>query len=159
MVVKFLDLNNPSWQRRPFAFSNERSGRKVWATVLFLRAIMHKKVIHVNFFVFFCHICRITVLICRNFATMATWQLLNSLMDRTYSLRSRRLEVVGTRKNGRARRRHARGEEAPSPLACLPRARPLSLSPATSKRLLRRLSYVMLFPPAFPPSLTRRILF
>ena len=28
------------------------------------------------------------------------------------SLRSRRLEVVGTRKNGRARRRHARGEVA-----------------------------------------------
>ena len=35
------------------------------------------------------------------------------------SLRSRRLEVVGT------------------PLACLPRARPFSLSPTTSKRLLR----------------------
>ena len=45
------------------------------------------------------------------------------------SLRSRRLEVVGTRKNVRARRRHA----------CLPRARPLSLSPTTSKRLLCRL--------------------
>ena len=30
------------------------------------------------------------------------------------SLRSRRLEVVGTRKNGRARGRHARGEGAPS---------------------------------------------
>ena len=29
---------------------------------------------------------------------------------------------------------------APSPLACLPRARPFSLSPATSKRLLCRLS-------------------
>ena len=67
-------------------------------------------------------------------------------MDRrvTPSLRSRRLEVVGTRKNGRARRRHARGEEAPSPLACLPRARPFSLSPATSQRLLRRLGYPML---------------
>ena len=37
--------------------------------------------------------------------------------------------MVGTRKNGRARRRHA----------CLPRARPFCLSPATSKRLLRRL--------------------
>ena len=49
------------------------------------------------------------------------------------SLRSRRLEVVGTRKNGRARRRQAR------PLACLPCARPFSLSPITSKRLLRRL--------------------
>ena len=30
------------------------------------------------------------------------------------SLRSRRLKVVGTRKNGRARRRHARGKEAPA---------------------------------------------
>ena len=30
------------------------------------------------------------------------------------SLRSRRLEVVGTRKNRRARRRHARGKEAPA---------------------------------------------
>ena len=30
------------------------------------------------------------------------------------SLRSRRLEVVGTRKNGRARRRHAKGEGAPA---------------------------------------------
>ena len=30
------------------------------------------------------------------------------------SLRSRHLEVVGTRKNGRARRRHARGERAPA---------------------------------------------
>ena len=31
-----------------------------------------------------------------------------------FGLRSRRLEVVGTRKNGRARRRHARGEGAPA---------------------------------------------
>ena len=54
------------------------------------------------------------------------------------SLRRRRLEVVDTRKNGRARRRHASGEVAP--LVCLPRARPFSLSPTTSKRLLRRLS-------------------
>ena len=36
---------------------------------------------------------------------------------------------MGTRKNGRARRRHA----------CLPRARQFSLSPTTSKRLQRRL--------------------
>ena len=50
------------------------------------------------------------------------------------SLRSRRLEVVGTRKNRRARRRHT----------CLPCARPFSLSPTTSKRLLRRLSLAML---------------
>ena len=58
----------------------------------------------------------------------------------SFSLRSRRLEVVGTRKNGRVRRRHAKGERAPSPLACLPRARSFYLSPTTSKRLLRRLT-------------------
>ena len=53
------------------------------------------------------------------------------------SLRSRRLEVVGERENGRARGRHARGEGA-SPLACLLLARPLFLVPTTtsSKRLL-----------------------
>ena len=44
------------------------------------------------------------------------------------NLRSRRLEVVGTRKNGCARRH-----------ACLPRARLFSLSPTSSKRLLRSL--------------------
>ena len=48
---KFLDLNNFSWQRRPFALLSD--GRKVWVTVLFLSAIMHRKVIHVNFFFFF----------------------------------------------------------------------------------------------------------
>ena len=48
------------------------------------------------------------------------------------SLRSRRLEVVGERENGRARGRHARGEVSPS------RA-PVFLVPTTSKRLLRRL--------------------
>ena len=42
------------------------------------------------------------------------------------------LEVVGTRKNGRARRRHTRGEVAPSLLACLPRVGPFSLSPTNS---------------------------
>ena len=55
---------------------------------------------------------------------LTTWRNLSSL-------HSRRLEVVGTRKNRRARRRHA----------CLPRARPFSLSPTTSKRLLRRLKF------------------
>ena len=55
--------------------------------------------------------------------------------NNVYSLRSRGLEVVGTRKHGRARRRHA----------CLPRARPFSLSPTTSKRLLHRLQRVLLF--------------
>ena len=48
------------------------------------------------------------------------------------SLRSRRLQVVGERENGRARGRHA------CPLACL-LARPFFLVPTTSKRLLRRL--------------------
>ena len=46
------------------------------------------------------------------------------------SLRSRRLEVVGTKKKG--------AREGDMPLTCLPRARPFSLSPTTSKRLLRR---------------------
>ena len=40
------------------------------------------------------------------------------------SLRGRRLEVLGARKKRRA---------SPSPLACLPRARPFSLAPTTSK--------------------------
>ena len=48
-----------------------------------------------------------------------------NFLDRN-SLRSRRLEVVGTRKKGRARRRHARGEVAPSPSrVSLARARSL----------------------------------
>ena len=51
-------------------------------------------------------------------------------MPRAFSI------VVGSRKNGRARRRHAREEVALSPLACLPRGRPFSFSPTTSKRLL-----------------------
>ena len=44
------------------------------------------------------------------------------------SLRSRHLEVVSTKENGCARRRHA----------CFPGVRPFSLSPTTSKHLLRR---------------------
>ena len=50
------------------------------------------------------------------------------------TLRSSRLEVVGTRKNRPARRRHA----------CLPRARPFSISPTTSKRLLLSLTPFLL---------------
>ena len=46
MVAKFLDLSNLSRQKRPFVLSND--GRKVWATVLLLSAIMHRKVILVN---------------------------------------------------------------------------------------------------------------
>ena len=51
MVAKFLDLNYRSWQRLSLALTNDR--RKLWASVLFLSAIRHRKVIHVNFFVFF----------------------------------------------------------------------------------------------------------
>ena len=58
------------------------------------------------------------------------------------SLRSRRLKVVGARKNGSARVRHARGEGAPSPLACLPLVGQFFLAPTTSKRLLRWLEKV-----------------
>ena len=58
------------------------------------------------------------------------------------SLRSRRLEVAGERENGRARGRHARGEGASFPLACLLLARPFFLVPTTSKRLLRRLVFI-----------------
>ena len=43
---KFLELYYRSWQRRSFAI------------VLFLSAIRLRKVIHVNFFVFFCYIGR-----------------------------------------------------------------------------------------------------
>ena len=61
------------------------------------------------------------------------------------SLPTRHLEVVGERENGRKRGRHARGEGAPSLLACLLLARPFFLvallpSATTPKLLLRRLS-------------------
>ena len=51
MVAKSLDLNSLCWWRRPFALSND--ARKVQATVFFLIAIMHRKVINVNCFRFF----------------------------------------------------------------------------------------------------------
>ena len=73
MVAKFLDPNTPSWQRRSFALLND--GRKVWATVLFLSAVIHRKVVHVNFFVFFLQYLQYHGLLrSRNFATMATWR-------------------------------------------------------------------------------------
>ena len=61
MVAKCQDPNSLCWWRRPFALSND--ARNVWATVLFLSAIIHRKVINVNFFRFFfcCHICRSSV--------------------------------------------------------------------------------------------------
>ena len=46
MVAKFLDLNKLCWQRRQLALSNGK--RNVCATVLFLGAIMHRKVIRVR---------------------------------------------------------------------------------------------------------------
>ena len=68
---------------------------------------------------------------------VAPFRLLRSFRKYELSLRSRRLEVVGERENGRLRGRHARGST--SPLACLLLARPFFLVPTTSKRLLRRL--------------------
>ena len=59
MVTKSLDLNNLSWQIKPFALCSD--GRIVWATVLFMNAIMHRKVMHINFLGFFCHVCRTTL--------------------------------------------------------------------------------------------------
>ena len=56
---KILDLNNLSWQIKPFALCND--GRKVWATVLFMSEIMHRKVMHISFLGFFCHVCRTTL--------------------------------------------------------------------------------------------------
>ena len=64
-----------------------------------------------------------------NSVRFGKWKVRRLNQAKEDSLCSRRLEVVGTRKNGRARRRHA----------CLSRARPFSLSPTTSKRLVRRL--------------------
>ena len=71
MVAKFLDLKNLSWGRRSFALSNDRG--KVWATVLFLSAIMHRKFIHVKFFVFFCYISR-TGTVCWDPEMLLPWQ-------------------------------------------------------------------------------------
>ena len=70
MVAKLLNLNNLSWQRRPFALSND--GRKVTATVLFLSAIMKRKVVLVNFFILFCQICTTTV--CWDPENLLPWQ-------------------------------------------------------------------------------------
>ena len=57
--------------RWPFALSN--NGRKVWATVLFMSAIIHGKVIHVDFFLLFLsYLQDYGLLRSRSFATMAT---------------------------------------------------------------------------------------
>ena len=85
MVSKFLDLNNCSWQRRPFAFSND--GRKEWATILIQSAIMHRShACHFyRFFFFLLYLQDHGLLRSRNFATMATRRNgFSSLMTRHY---------------------------------------------------------------------------
>ena len=72
MVTKFLDLNNISGGRRSFVLSNDRG--KVWATVLFLNAIMHRKFIHVNFFVFFLCYISSTGTVCWDPEMLLPWQ-------------------------------------------------------------------------------------
>ena len=53
MVAKFLDLNNLSLQRKPFALSNDE--RKAWAIVLILSdKIMHRKLTQVMPIFSFC---------------------------------------------------------------------------------------------------------
>ena len=66
-------------QRRPFALPND--GRKVWAPVLFLNAVMYRKVIHVNFF--FCHISNTTV--CWHPEILLPWQRGNDVFCLFYS--------------------------------------------------------------------------
>ena len=73
MVAKFLDLSITSWDRRPFALLDD--GRKVLATVLFLSAILHEKVINViflKFFWVFYHNCRSTF--CWDPEILLPWQ-------------------------------------------------------------------------------------
>ena len=71
MVAKFLNPNNPSWQRRPFALLND--GRKVWTAVLFFSAIMHRKVVHVFFSAIFAVTRLVEIQKFCHHLTMATW--------------------------------------------------------------------------------------
>ena len=67
-----------SWQ----AICIVKGGNRIWATFLFLSVIMHRKVIPVNVFAVFFHICRTTV--CwdpETMATKATWCNNFSLLD------------------------------------------------------------------------------
>ena len=75
MVARFLDHNNLSWQRQHLhhRMMQERYGLR-WATVLFPSAIRHRKVKHVNFFIFFLpYLQDHGLLRSRNFASMAKW--------------------------------------------------------------------------------------
>ena len=58
MVANVLNLNNLSWQRSDSHLHCQMMEER--ATVLFLIEIMHRKVIHVIFVIFFCHGCRAT---------------------------------------------------------------------------------------------------
>ena len=71
-IARFLDFINLT--DGSFAFTPSNNGRNVWATVLFLSAIMHRNVIHVSFFFvfFFCRICRTTV--CWDPEILLPWQ-------------------------------------------------------------------------------------
>ena len=74
VVAKFLYLNNLSWQRWLFALLKD--GRKVWATILFLGAIMHRKVLSIfsfSLFSFLQYLQDHGSLRSRNFVTMVTW--------------------------------------------------------------------------------------
>ena len=62
-------------------------------------------------------------------------------LRRGYSLRSRRLQVVGKRERARTRETR-KGVEALSPLACLLIAQPFFLVPTTLERLLSRLAWI-----------------
>ena len=90
MVAKFLDLNNLSLQRKPFALSNDE--RKAWAIVLILSdKIMHRKLTQVTpFFFSFCSAIFARPRFCWDpefFATIATWR-------NDFSLIKRRILVV-----------------------------------------------------------------
>ena len=72
-------VGNLSWKRRPFALLKDR--RKVWANVLFLSAIMYRKVMHVNFFVSSAMYLRNHGLLrTRNFATTVKYKLFLSIL-------------------------------------------------------------------------------
>ena len=64
--------------------------------------------------------------------------------ERLNGLRSRRLEAVGARENGSAGGRHARGEGAPSPLACLLLAHPFILAPTTSRLTVKETLLILM---------------
>ena len=100
MVAKFLDLNYCSWHRRSSALTNDR--RKLWAIVLFLSAIRHGTVIHVNFFVFSAILAGPGrfLLRSRKVATMAAWRNdFSSLLEnvlKTFLVAERQVSAVLT---------------------------------------------------------------